>query len=267
MKRLIDTAAAALVAAGFVLGGAAQAASVSWTASGTPAGLAATATATFSWSSSSPSKLTIDLTASGGGGGAYGAGSALTGLFFDLGSNSLLLTPASATITAGSSIVNAASCNPGPCAGVTDVGGEWGYQNSLGGFSGGPSASYGISSSGYLTTGLSGNIGNFNNGAAGTNLDNPVSIDGGNFGLLPNGVNLNGGLGTTPVVENQIEFVLTGLPPGFSLSDIKDVSFQYGTAFNETNLPGSDAPAPEPATIALLSVGLLGLGYIRCRQS
>src|SRR5215469_13461468 len=125
------TAAAALIVAGFGLGGTAQAASISYTASGTPAGLAASAKATFSWAGSS---LTIDLSASGGGAGNYGPGSALTGLFFDLGTNNLSLTPASATITAGSSIVNAASCNPGPCAGVTNVAGEWGYQNSAGGF-------------------------------------------------------------------------------------------------------------------------------------
>ncbi|HME27475.1 MAG TPA: XDD4 family exosortase-dependent surface protein [Acetobacteraceae bacterium] len=266
----MNRAAVSLVVAGLGLGGTVQAAPVSWTASGTPAGLAATATATFSLSGSS---LTIDLAASGGGAGDYGPGSALTGLFFDLGTNNLSLNPASATIPTGSSIVNASSCNPGPCGGVTNVSGEWGYQNSPGGFGGGaPSSSYGIASSGYLATLLPMDIGNFNGGAAGTNLDNPASLDGANLGLLPTGVSLNGGLASTPVIETTAEFVLTGLPAGFALSDIANVSFQYGTAFSDANLPGSPGTggnqngAPEPATIALLGVGLLGLGYVRHRR-
>lgn len=245
-------------------------ADVTYSATGTPAGLSATATAVFSISGGS---LNISVSASGGGVGNYGPGSGLSGLFFDI-SGAPTLTPSSASVASGSSIVNASSCSPGPCSGVTNLDGEWGYQYSAGGFSGGPTAAYGIASSGYLSTGLTGDIGNFNGGLAGTNLDNPASLDGANFEILPTGVSLNGGLSSTPVVENAVDFSLSGLPSSFVLADISNVSFQYGTGFSETNLAGTTtgtsggsqgATVPEPASVAILAVGLLGLVLMRAR--
>ena len=263
-----------IVAAAFLAqSGMPARADVTYSATGTPAGLTATATAVFSISGGN---LDISLSASGGGAGSYGPGSGLSGLFFDI-SGAPTLTPESASVASGSTIVNASSCNPGPCAGATNLDGEWGYQYSSGGFSGGPKAAYGIASSGYLTTPLVGNIGNFNGGAAGTNLDNPVSLDGANFEILPNGVSLsggNGGLSSTPIVETAVDFTLSGLQNGFTLSDLSNVSFQYGTKFTETNLPGvigsssggnQGGTVPEPASVALLAVGLLGLALVRAR--
>ena len=88
----------------------------------------------------------------------------LTGLFFDI-TGAPTLATVSATIAGGSSILQSATCTPGPCAGVTDVSGEWGYSGTQDfGFTGGPNAGYGIASPGYLTTGLPMNVGNFNKG-------------------------------------------------------------------------------------------------------
>ena len=52
-------------------------------------------------------------------------GSTLTGLFWDFTGNPNL-TPFSATVASGSII--GTSCSPGNCTGVTNVGGEFGYQ-------------------------------------------------------------------------------------------------------------------------------------------
>ena len=171
------------------------------------------------------------------------------------------LTPVSATIPAGSSIIQSASCNPGPCPGVTNVGGEFGYQAAA--FTG--SADRGIASSGYLTTGLVGNIGNFNSGAAGVDLDGPASLNGINFGIISAaaGFNPNGGLTGRPLIQDTVVFLLSGVS-GLSNSDISHVSFQYGTSLTELNVPGRPpGKLPEPGTLALLGLAALGLAYCR----
>jgi len=75
----------------------------------------------------SGSNLTITLTniatADEETGGLDTPGNTLTGLFFDI-IGSPTLTTVSATILGESSIIQGGTCNPGPCAGVTDVSGE-----------------------------------------------------------------------------------------------------------------------------------------------
>jgi len=197
-------------------------------------------------------------------GGQDTPGNTLTGLFFDI-TGAPTLTTVSATIPGGSSIIQDGTCNPGPCTGVTDVSGEWGFSQTQDfTITGGPNAGYGIASPGYLSTGRPMNIGNFNNGAAGTNLDDPASLDGINFGIVSGAGTYtpNGGLASDPLIQDSLVLVLSGATD-LSMSDFTNVSFQYGTGFGEPNIPA----VPVPAAVWLFGSGLLGLVGMARRKS
>ena len=58
---------------------------------------------------------------------------------------------------------------------------------------------------------------------------------------------------------------MSGLPKDFHLKagDISDVRFQNGTALNDASMAGvafATASVPEPRSMALAAVGLLGVG-------
>jgi hypothetical protein len=161
----------------------------------------------------------------------------LTSVFFDFGS-SLVLTPVSAVLDAGS-VVHFGGTDPG---GV--VGGEWAYRAALAGAPHG--AAYGISSSGL---GLFGPADLF----PGSDLSPPASPNGLNYGITSAGDDMATGnaavTGSIPLIQNAVVFTLSGLPEGFDpTASIQNISFQYGTALTDPNLP---TPAPTSGVIAL----------------
>jgi hypothetical protein len=248
-----------LLASVFVLTAASAHAAVVFTDSSTIGGNAVTASATFVISGNA---LTLTLRNTSPAAGLETPTNTLSGLSFKLNGLDPTLTPVSAL--SPNAIFDAAGCTIHACGGTNvNVGGEWGYQT---GFTGGTEA---VGSAGYIATGLSGNLGNFN----GINLTPPPSgsLDGIEMGIISNTVGpLNGGLTGQALIQDTVVLELTGVS-GFTESQIGSVSFLYGTKPDAT-IPGTPGGVtrsviPEPASLFLLSSSLLGLAVLRRRHS
>lgn len=174
----------------------------------------------------------------------------LTAVFFDYDGSPLSLTRWSAVLAPGSATVGGAADSGGV------VGGEWAYRDGLGPHA---PASYGISSTGL---GLFGPHDLF----PGHNLQGPVDPAGVQYGLtspVDNPHTANGGLGKQALIESAVQFTLKGLPAGFQVSRLGDVSFQYGTSLCEPRIQGHVVSAvPEPGSFGMLALGFAGLATV-----
>lgn len=183
----------------------------------------------------------------------------LTGVFFTVAGN-----PALTRISALSGDVTHTGTTINSAAG-TVVGGEWAYLNGLSQYG----ANSGISSSGLGIFGAA----NF----PGANLAGPSNgaVSSFEYGIGSAGDNFSTGnpaLLATPITSNSVIFTLGGLVPGFSLTDISGITFQYGTSLTEPSFRGTPntgrtTQIPEPGTLALLGLGLAGLGAFRTRKT
>jgi len=181
----------------------------------------------------------------------------LTGLFFNLGTSTF--TPQSAMLESNASIIQTNKCDVN-CVGQTNVGGEFSYASGGAGWLAG--TTQGIASSGYLNANT--NAGNFK----GVNYDDPVALDGINFGMVPDtwmAGSGNGGLDKVALIEGSVKFVLN-IPDGLTEDQIKNVFFTYGTQAGEKTLVAQAAgigprSIPEPVTLSMLGIALAGFAY------
>jgi hypothetical protein len=232
------------------------------TATGSNPGTGHTESATVDFNFVSATKtLTVTLTNSSTnvytgttGSTALQPADILLGVFFTLAGGVTMGSADSANLTAGSAVVNAS-------ANAAD---GWGFVNG----NGGQGTSQAIAASGFLNNlGMS----NFDNSV-------PTSLDGFDYGLVGSGYTPGSGVDGIPgkpLIQTSMTFVFhTSADLGNNAANaIGALSFQYGTALSELNLPGPPIPGagsvPAPPSVILLGVGagLMGLGRWRRRRS
>jgi hypothetical protein len=180
----------------------------------------------------------------------------LTGIFFTI-DGDLKLTPESAELASDSSVID----HRLPLGFTGDVGSQWAYRNDLVGGTNGTNE--GISSTSLKWFSAKDLF-------PGEKIKGFGSLGGISFGittLADLGGHDRGDLKNQALTQNSVVFTFSGLPDDFSISDISNVSFQYGTSFKAPDLIGEAMAnnVAEPPTIALVILSLLGaFGAMQC---
>jgi len=234
----------------FVGGNVAQALTYTATGPGDATNKTLSATATFTVSDLQL-VITLSNTATYD---ADDSGDILTGIFFRLDGDPLL-TRTSAVLGPDTAIKGRLGVSgPG-----MNVGGEWAYRNDLASVSAGTNTpNEGISSTTLKKFGKRYRF-------SGPNLQGPAAPGGVQYGVTTafDGLgNDKRSIRNQQLIENTVIFTLGGLPTNFTLADISNVSFQYGTTLNDAALAGTSsgvAQVPEPSTTMLVGAGLLGM--------
>jgi len=181
-------------------------------------------------------------------------------MFFRLPGFNGTLTPFSAVVGDGSTILFDTEPPPDTTGAGTVVGGEWAY-NKLYDDAGGTVR--GIGSAGL---GLFG-VANF----PGANLYGQEGVDGVNYGIISQAGAAGGNTAVTgqfPLVKSSVFFTLSGLPDNYVLPQLldSDVTFQFGTALSEPSTPGGPpGVVPEPTTMIAGALLLLPFGMSTMR--
>jgi hypothetical protein len=182
----------------------------------------------------------------------------LAAIFFKINGDPKL-TPISAQLIEDSSVI----AHQLPLGFEGDVGGEWAYRNDLTRAPDG--ANEGISSAALKWFGGTKYL------FPGKNLQGSKGPGGIQFGVttlddLPG--NNRGGIKNQGLIQSSVQFVLFGLPDDFALSQITDVTLQYGTNVKQPEITGEElALIPEPSTMMLAAAGLAGVLTFARRRS
>lgn len=200
----------------------------------------------------------------------YGNNDLLNGVFWAMG-GSPAITPFSAST---GTLVQPGQCSTAmvaTCSGATvDVGGEFGYQFSAGGYTGAveTTGQYGIGASGYAFVTPSFGAGQTDYfGSSPQNLAGPSNNVGGpDFSIVGSAYSApasQNSVQNTPLLNQSVTFRFL-MPSGVSTLNISNVIFAYGTNPDATN---AATQTPEPATLGVLAVSLAGFAAVRRRRA
>jgi hypothetical protein len=175
----------------------------------------------------------------------------LTGVFFTLAGDPPLART-SAVLGSDTAIKN----RPGISGPGMNVGSEWVYGNGLTGLPDGANEGLTIASLNKIHK---------RNHFSGPNLGPSGGVQFGVTTAFDDLGNDKGDLKHKQLIENTVVFTLSQLPTDFTLADISNVSFQYGTSLKDPgpNLAGTirgegnNPVIPEPGTTTLIATGLL----------